>query len=107
MRTRRAPLLAELHAHTTWSDGTLGLTDLVDLAGVRGFDLLCIPDHVVRGDDPWLSPSDRLASGIQPVDYAQYLAEIAKEAARARALYDLVVIPGLELTYNDLDPTRA
>ena len=52
MRTRRAPLLAELHAHTTWSDGTLGIPELVDLAGVRGSDLLCITDHVVRDDDP-------------------------------------------------------
>jgi predicted metal-dependent phosphoesterase TrpH len=107
MRTRRAPLLAELHAHTTWSDGTLGIPELVDLAGVRGFDLLCITDHVVRDDDPWLSPSERATMGVQPQDYAQYLDEITREAARARVLYDLLVVPGLELTYNDLDPTRA
>ena len=48
MRTPRAPLLAELHAHTTWSDGKLEISELVDLAGVHGFDLLCITDHVVR-----------------------------------------------------------
>ena len=107
MRTRRAPLLAELHAHTTWSDGTLELTELVDLAGVRGFDLLCITDHVVRSDDPWFPPSERVAVGVQPEDYSRYLGEIEREAARARVLYDLIVVPGLELTYNDLDPVRA
>jgi hypothetical protein len=76
MRTRRAPLLAELHAHTTWSDGTLGIPELVDLAGVRGFDLLCITDHVVRDDDPWLSPSERATMGV--------LTEASPDAARDR-----------------------
>jgi predicted metal-dependent phosphoesterase TrpH len=33
MRTRTAPLLAELHAHTTWSDGTLAVAELVDVVG--------------------------------------------------------------------------
>ena len=42
------PLLAELHAHTTWSDGELPLPALVDLYGAHGFDVLCITDHVVR-----------------------------------------------------------
>ena len=42
--------------------------------------------------------------GVQPENYAQYLEEIAKEAARARVLYDLLVVPGLQLTYNDHRP---
>ena len=33
--------------------------------------------------------------------------EIEREAARARERYDLLVLPGLELTYNDLDPDAA
>jgi hypothetical protein len=50
LRTRRGALLAELHAHTTWSDGSLALPGLVDLYGSRGFDVLCITDHVCRTD---------------------------------------------------------
>ena len=46
------PLLCELHAHTTWSDGTLSVQELVDLYGMAGFDVLCVTDHVVRADDP-------------------------------------------------------
>jgi predicted metal-dependent phosphoesterase TrpH len=107
MRTRRAPLLAELHAHSTWSDGALALRELVDHVGLRGFDVLCVTDHVVRGDDPWLDASERAEQGVARAEYDAYLAEIAREAARARALYDLLVIPGLELTYNDADPARA
>src|SRR6266511_4811033 len=45
-------LLCELDAHTTWSDGTLGIRELVGLYGVAGFDVLCVTDHTVRLDDP-------------------------------------------------------
>lgn len=34
-----ASLLCELHAHTTWSDGSLELEQVVDLYGLRGFDV--------------------------------------------------------------------
>jgi PHP domain len=107
MRTRPKPLLAELHSHTTWSDGGLSVGELVDLVGVRGFDVLCITDHVVRGDDPWLDDVGRREQGVGGDEYDAYLDEITREAARAKALYDLLVIPGLELTYNDSDPACA
>jgi hypothetical protein len=107
MRTRTAPLLAELHAHTTWSDGTLAVAELVDLAGLRGFDVLCITDHVVRRDDPWLTPDEWRTKGVRQEHHGDYVREIVREAARARRRYDLLVIPGLELTYNDRDPAGA
>jgi hypothetical protein len=103
----RPPLLAELHAHTTWSDGTLTVRELVDLVGVRGFDVLCITDHVVRTDDPWLGAYAPADVGVTPERYDEYLAELVREGRRARALYDLMLVPGLELTYNDPDPLRA
>ncbi len=105
MRGLRAPLLCELHAHTTWSDGELTLRQLVDLYGTSGFDVLCVTDHALRTDDPWGA-----ASGNHHVDadaYPRYLRAIEREAERARALYDLLVIPGLELTYADDDPGEA
>jgi len=52
MRGGASPLLSELHAHTTWSDGELSLGAVVDLYGTAGFDVLCVTDHVLRGDDP-------------------------------------------------------
>ena len=54
MRRKIEPLLCELHAHTTWSDGALAVSELVDLYGRNGFDMLCVTDHVHRRDDPWL-----------------------------------------------------
>lgn len=57
MRRKIEPLLCELHAHTRWSDGALTVSELVDLYGRNGFDVLCVTDHVNRSDDPWL-PAD-------------------------------------------------
>ena len=96
-------LLCELHAHTTWSDGTQTIGQIVDTYGHARFDVLCITDHVVRRDDPVCGPSDG-SLHVHAGNYAEYLAAIDIEAARARVQYDMLVLPGLELTYNDPDP---
>jgi predicted metal-dependent phosphoesterase TrpH len=94
----RQPLLCELHAHTTFSDGALSASELVDLYGSAGFDVLAITDHVCRTGE---SPCALVAE-----DHARYLETLEAEAERARLLYDLLVIPGLELTWDDL-PERS
>jgi hypothetical protein len=106
MRRKVEPLLCELHAHTRWSDGALSLPELVDLYGRSGFDVLCVTDHVNRLDDPWL-PADTPLRCIHAGNHAEYLAEVDAQAERARREYDLLLIPGLELTVNDLDPFLA
>ncbi len=90
------PLLCELHAHTTWSDGDLTVRELCDLYGRHGFDVLAVTDHTTR-----------IGTEVTADVYDRYLAEIDAEAERARSLYDLLVLPGLELTYDDPDPTRS
>jgi PHP domain-containing protein len=107
MRERLRPLLVELHAHTTWSDGQLTMRELVDLHGRCGFDVLCVTDHVVRADDPWRHTWGDEAHAVAADGFDAYLGEIEREAARARSRYGLLLLPGLELTFNDLDPTRA
>lgn len=95
VRTR--PLLCELHAHTTWSDGTLTVTELVDLYGRHGFDVLCITDHVLPAGLPYLTEGA----------YGRYVQAIEREARRAREQYDLLLIPGVELTFHDGDSEDA
>ena len=80
--------------------------ELIDLYGRQGFDVLCVTDHVIRTDDPWCGQGGT-AFGVSTHDYLAYAAELAVEAERALAVYGLVVVPGLELTYNDLDPAAA
>jgi len=101
MRERRDLLLAELHAHSTWSDGRLPLTSLVDLYGEHGFDVLCITDHVHAPDDPWAH------LGVAAERFGEYVAAIVCEAERARERYGLLVVPGAELTVNHADPDLA
>ena len=79
------PLLAELHAHTTWSDGVLTPGELVDLHGRAGFDVLAITDHVVRSE---------FACHVRAEMYRDYLAAINAEAERARKQYGMLVLPG-------------
>jgi len=105
MRARVSSLLCELHAHTTWSDGDLTLPQLVDLYGTAGFDVLCVTDHVLRSDDPWPRLHGRRC--IDPENIAAYLDAIGSERARALSQFGLLLVPGLELTYNDRDPDRA
>jgi hypothetical protein len=92
-------LLCELHAHTTWSDGVLTVTELVDLYGRNDFDVLCITDHVLR--------SDRVGYRLQQHTFPYYLASIEREAKRALEQYDLLLIPGVELTHLAIDPDEA
>src|SRR5215831_9354730 len=94
------PLLCEFHAHTTWSDGVLTPAQLVDLYGRAGFDVLAITDHVVRDAEPWCAG----AKAVSGSAYDAYLAEIEREAERALSRHGLLVVPGLELTYDDPDP---
>jgi predicted metal-dependent phosphoesterase TrpH len=94
--TKLSPLLCELHAHTTWSDGDLTVRELCDLYGKLGFDVLAVTDHAPR------EPRE-----VHAGNYDAYLRNIRDEALRARELYDLLVIPGLELTYDDPDPLAS
>jgi hypothetical protein len=93
------PLLCELHTHTTWSDGDFGVRELVDLYGRAGFDVVAVTDHVLR---PANGPLH-----VHRGNYHVYLAEIEDEAERARCEYGLLLVPGLELTFDDGDPARA
>jgi hypothetical protein len=85
---KQSPLLCELHAHTRWSDGALGVRELCDLYGRHGFDVLAVTDHTMRHGH------------VQAAGFGAYLDEIELEAERARRLYDLLVLPGLELTHD-------
>ena len=96
MRTNRFPLLCELHAHTRWSDGRLSVRELVELYAQHRFDVLCVTDHVVRDD-----------SMLTAATFPAYLAELRREARRALDRYDLLLIAGAELTWDDADSAES
>jgi len=95
VRSKPEPLLCELHAHTRWSDGALSVRELVDLHGRLGYDVLCITDHALRDDQA----ADETAH-VGASRFDGYLKEITREGERAWSRYGLLVIAGLELTYE-------
>ena len=63
----RSAMRAELHAHTTWSDGKLSIRQLADAAIERGLKVLAITDH---------SGSLGVAGGLKAEDLPKQRAEI-------------------------------
>ncbi len=101
-------LLCDFHVHTTWSDGRLSVREVVDLYGQTGrFDVIAITDHILMERD-LLGRAGRLMSlgrrhfSVTQERFDDYLADIAAEAARARKLYGMLVVPGAEITQNRL-----
>ena len=101
-------LLCDFHVHTTWSDGRLSIRDVVDLYGRTGrFDVIAITDHILMKRD-LLGRAGRLASlgfrhfSVTEDRFEAYMADIAAEAERAKRQYDLLVIPGAEVTQNHI-----
>jgi predicted metal-dependent phosphoesterase TrpH len=101
-------LLCDFHVHTTWSDGRLSVREVVDLYGQTGrFDVIAITDHILMKRD-LLSRVGRMASlglkhfSVTEERFGAYMADLAGEARRARRLYDMLVIPGAEVTQNHI-----
>jgi predicted metal-dependent phosphoesterase TrpH len=101
-------LLCDFHVHTRWSDGRLSVREVIDLYGRTGhFDVIAITDHILMQRD-LLARVGRLATlgyrhfSVTKDRFAPYLDEIESEAIRAKRLYDLLVIPGAEITQNHI-----
>src|SRR6266850_1143226 len=93
-------LLADLHIHTTWSDGKLSMGEVVDLFGRSGHDVIAITDHVVNSDNLIGKVTHRFGLTITRATFDAYRAEVEREARRAWDEYGMLVIPGVELTQN-------
>ena len=101
-------LLCDFHVHTTWSDGRLSVREVVDLYGQTGrFDVIAITDHILMKNDLLGRAARMISLGLRDFSVTErrfdaYISEIAAEARRARKLYDLLVIPGAEITQNHI-----
>lgn len=101
-------LLCDFHVHTTWSDGRLSMREVIDLYGQTGrFDVIAITDHILTQRDLLGRAGRMISLGLKEFSVTRsrfdaYLAEIRAEAVRAHELYDLLVIPGAEVTQNHI-----
>ncbi len=105
MRRGARPLLCELHSHTSWSDGELCLARWSTSTERRASMSSVSPTVCCGGDDPW--PLRHGRPCLDATNVGAYFAEIERERARALSAYGLLLVPGLELTYNDPNPDCA
>jgi hypothetical protein len=96
-------LLCDFHVHTTYSDGVLGLRQVVDLFGRSGHDAIAITDHIVNRDNGLGKIAHAMRRSLDPESWKRYRDEIETEAVRAWKAYGMVVLPGAELTRNTIN----
>ncbi len=77
---------ADLHCHSTWSDGKASILEMARAAKAKGYQVLAITDH---------SPSLGITQGVKPEDFARQRAEIAE--AQAAVGDSLLILQGSEV----------
>ncbi len=89
-------LLCDFHIHTNYSDGKLTAPDVIDFYGKRGFDCICITDHL--GDPRRLigKLSKLLNLTVGPEQLEEYFDVIERERRRAWRKYNMLVMTGIE-----------
>lgn len=100
-------LLCDFHIHTKYSDGSVELRRTVDLFGQAGFDVIAITDHVVSVDNSFGKLANRFRLSITEDNFGDYMSHIGQEAKRAWDKYEMLVIPGVEITKNHLSSDKS
>lgn len=99
--------LCDFHIHSHYSDGKLSIAEIVDLYGKSGFGAIAITDHLCESQT-WLGKSARfLNKTLSKESYMNYISEIKVEADRAKRLYNMLVIPGVEITKNSFSHDQS
>jgi predicted metal-dependent phosphoesterase TrpH len=88
--------LCDFHIHTNYSDGRLTLPDVIDFYGRRGFDCICITDHVADPRRLIGKFSEMLNFTIACEQLDEYFDMLERERRRAWRKYDMLVMTGLE-----------
>lgn len=97
----------DFHIHTKYSDGELSIREVVDLYGKAGFSVIAITDHLCDRKS-LLGLSAKFLNWTLTEDrFCDYLNEIRKESIRAKLKYNMLVIPGIEITYNSFKYARS
>lgn len=100
-------LLCDFHIHTKYSDGSVELRKTIDLYGQAGFDVIAITDHVVNGDNSIGRLAHRFRLSVTAENFDEYISNIKYEAERAWNKYEMLVVPGVEISKNYLTPEKS
>jgi predicted metal-dependent phosphoesterase TrpH len=100
-------MLADLHVHSTFSDGQLTVSELVDFYGSRGFGCIAITDHLCEESTFLGKTAAYLNRTLTPTTFPLYRSTLSIEAERAWDQYKMVLLPGVEFTKNSLAHNRS
>jgi predicted metal-dependent phosphoesterase TrpH len=98
----RRALLCDFHIHSNYSDGKLTVPELVDFYGPRGFDCICITDHLAdaRRLIGKLSKLSNLVLAESQLE--EYFDVLARERRRAWRKYGMHLLTGIEFNKDGL-----
>jgi len=99
--------LADFHVHTNMSDGKMSLPDVVDLFGSRGFGAIAVTDHLCENRSVLGKASRYLGCSLTEENFAEHMENIRREGERAKKQYNMLVIPGFEITKNSVSNHRS
>jgi processive 1,2-diacylglycerol beta-glucosyltransferase len=95
-------LLCDFHSHSIFSDGKLAIPELVDFYGQRGFDALCITDHICDHTKV-IGRMTNLTGLVLTLDLVDdYFETIEKEKKRSLEKYRMILMAGLEFNKDGL-----
>jgi hypothetical protein len=95
-------ILGDFHMHSRFSDGTLTIPELVDFYGQRGFGAIAITDHLCEQTSFLGRSAKWLSRTLTEATFPFYIEEIKQQAERALKQYDMIVLPGFEVTKNSI-----
>jgi UDP-N-acetylglucosamine:LPS N-acetylglucosamine transferase len=89
-------LLCDFHIHTNYSDGKLSVPEVIDFYGERGFDCICITDHLADPKRLLGKLSELSNMTLAQEQIGEYFAVIERERQRAWRRYKMLVLTGIE-----------
>lgn len=93
-------ITVDLHLHSTFSDGSLTIQQLVDLCGHNRLDAIAITDHLCATNGIPGKVANYLNLTLNENNWKDYQREISIIANRAWREYKMLVLPGVEFTRN-------
>jgi UDP-N-acetylglucosamine:LPS N-acetylglucosamine transferase len=94
--------LCDFHIHTNYSDGRLTLPEVIDFYGRRGFDCICITDHIADPKRLIGKFSELLNFTVAADQLDEYFDMQERERRRAWRKYEMLVMTGLEFNKEGL-----
>jgi len=92
--------LIDLHIHSNFSDGKLSVAEIVDLYGSKGYSAIAITDHLADSKTLTGFVTRKLKLSLSEQNMDCYLETLRQEKIRALEQYNMLLIPGVEITLN-------